>query len=197
MMRTVLIAGVSCVVKTAVGEALAKVLDVPFEDLDRAVERELGAPIVRLQQRYGTMARYRAATACVLAGILRAFEGRPAVVALPPRGLMGPFWKQLKGRSVVTVVMEDTAENILGRIRFYDDDSQPIEKILTARERAHYLHEIRLDLAYFERSYRKADVRVAVSGCSVAEAASRIREALLGVGDEPKKRESGIFSDKP
>lgn len=189
---TVVITGVSCVGKTAVGEALAKALGVAFEDLDQAVERQLGAPISRLQERYGTMDRYREAAAAVLANILLSFDSRQAVIALPPSGLMGPYWRQLRGRSVVTVVLEDTAENILRRIRFFDDDSRPIEKSLTPRERTHYLREIRRDMAYFRRSYRKADARVAMSGCSVTEAAKRTGAALLKAArtTEPEKSES-------
>ncbi len=185
---TVLITGVSCVGKTTVGQVLAEDLGIPFEDLDQAVERHLGAPISRLQQRYGTMDLYREAAAGVLASLLRSFGGRRAVIALPPSGLMGPFWRQIKGRRVVTIVLDDTAGNILGRIRFYDDDSRPIEKSLTARERTLYRRVIREDLTYFNRSYRKADARVAISGCSVVEAANRVRDALRRIeeGTEPK-----------
>ena len=175
---TVLITGVSCVGKTTVGEALAKVLCVPFEDLDHAVERQLGAPISHLQRRYGTMDRYREAAAGVLVSILRDLDGQEAVIALPPSGLMGPYWRRLKGRSVFTVVLEDSAENILERIRFYDDDSRPIQRNLSPHERTYYLREIREDMVYFGRSYRKANARIVMSGCSVAEAAERIREAL-------------------
>lgn len=175
---TVLITGVSCVGKTAVGESLATALGVPFVDLDKSVERELGAPIPRLQQRYRTMDLYREAAAEVLAGVLCAFDGRDAVIALPPSGLMGPYWRRLKGKSVFTVALEDTAENILERIRFYDDDSQSVERGLNSKERTHYLREIRKDMEYFGRSYRKANARVSISGCSVVDAADRIREAL-------------------
>lgn len=179
---TVLITGVTCVGKTAVGEALAKSLGVPFADLDQIVERQLGAPIARLQQRYGTMARYREAAAGVLADLLASFDGRRVVVALPPSGLRGPYWRRLKGRPVVTVALEDAPENILERIRFYDDDSRPIDKCLTPRERTHYLREIRGDMAYFGRSYRKADIRIMMSGCSVTEAASRIEKVMRELG---------------
>jgi shikimate kinase len=181
----VLITGVSCVGKTAVGGTLAKLLGVPFEDLDQAVEQQLGAPISRLQARYGTMNRYREAAAGVLASRLRTLEGQQAVIALPPSGLMGPYWRQLKGQPAVTVVMLDKAENILERITFYDDDSHPIQKTLTNRERTLHLREIRRDMAYFARSYRKADLRVDVNGCSVADAATRIRDALLDVMKRP------------
>lgn len=190
---TVLIAGVSCVGKTAVGEALARLLEAPFLDLDQVVERELGAPIARLQQRYGTMDRFREAAAGVLTDMLCAVDGGQAIIALPPSGLMGPYWRRLKGRSVVTVVLEDTAENILERTRFFDADSRPIQKTLTPRERLLYLREIRRDIAYFGRSYRKADVHVAISDCSVTDAAGRVRDALVRVAriSRPERSKSG------
>lgn len=188
----VLITGVSCVGKTAVGEALAKRLGVPFEDFDQAVERHLGAPISRLQQRYGTMERYREAAAGVLAAILHSLDGRPAVIALPPSGLTDPYWRHLQGRSTVTVALEEAAESILERIRFFDDDSQPLQKSLTPRERSLYLREIRRDMAYFGPSYRKAAIRVNMRGCTVTEAAAKTRDVLLKAATlpEPEKAES-------
>lgn len=193
---TFLMAGVSCVGKTAVGESLARLLGVPFLDLDQVVERQLGAPIARLQERCGTTDRFREKAAGVLADMLCSLDGRQAIIALPPSGLMGPYWRQLKGRSVVTVVLEDKAENILERVRFFDADSRPIQKTLTARERVLYLREIRRDIAYFGRSYRKADLHVAISGCSVTEAAGRVRDALVRVArsSEPDKSKSGLSS---
>jgi shikimate kinase len=86
---------------------------------------------------------------------------------------MGPCWKVVqKVRDAVIIILDDTPENILGRIVFYDIDSQKINKILTDDERHHYLQEIRSDLRYFKRSWQKAHLVVDIAGCFNAEDAA-------------------------
>jgi len=175
----VLLTGVSCVGKTSVGSALAELLGVPFVDLDDEVERRLGAPIERLQQRFGSLEVFRDHAAEVLTKILDAPSGRRGVIALPPSGLRGAYWRVVKRYPARTVVLKDTPENILDRIAFFDADSRPIEKTLTPRERLRYLGEIRKDIDYFARSYRRAELQVDISTCTMDEAAARVRDALL------------------
>ena len=56
---TIFLVGISCVGKTSVGRALSEMLDIPFADLDHEVEQHFGTPLERLQQRLGTMDRFR------------------------------------------------------------------------------------------------------------------------------------------
>jgi len=59
------------------------------------------------------------------------------VIALPPSGLLGGYWKVVnETRGAVIVVLRDAPENILERITFYDIDSRPVQKNLTDREKA-------------------------------------------------------------
>ena len=88
---TIFLCGVSCVGKTTVGHELAKLLQVSFVDLDHEVERHFGESIERLQQRFGTMDRYRDESAKVLDALLLSLGGRTCIIALPPSGLMGAF----------------------------------------------------------------------------------------------------------
>jgi shikimate kinase len=174
----ILLTGVSCVGKTSVGGALAELLGVPFVDLDNEVERQLGAPIERLQQRCGSMDVFRSQAAKVLMTILGSLNGQSCVIALPPSGMLGAYWRVVKQHPSVTVVLEDVPESILERINFFDADSHPIQKKFTPRERTLYLREIRKDIDYFARSYRKADLHVDISTCAIDEAAARVRDAL-------------------
>jgi shikimate kinase len=92
---------------------------------------------------------------------------------------MGALWKVVSGtRDATTVMLRDTPDNILRRISFYDVESRPIQKCLTGHERAFYLREIKRDIAYFSRSFGRADWSVDISGCSVEDAARRVWEAL-------------------
>lgn len=193
----IFLTGVSCVGKTAVGHALSKLLAVPFADLDDEVERQLGAPIEKLQQRFGTMDSFRAQAAKVLLTLLHSLEGQPCVIALPPSGLLGAYWRVVKQHAGVTVVLEDGPESILDRITFFDTDSRPIQKNLTPRERSLYLGEIRKDMTYFGRSYRKADVHVDISTCSIDEAAARVQEALPNSGRAGERKKGSPNASHP
>jgi shikimate kinase len=179
---TIFLVGISCVGKTSVGRALSEMLDIPFADLDHEVEQHFGTPIERLQQRLGTMDRFRREAAKVLAIVLNSFEGRTCIIALPPSGLMTPYWRTVKQHRGVTVVLEDEPENIINRVTFFDADSRPIATLITPSTRAMYLREIRKDAQYFGRSYRKADIYVDVSGCSIKEAAEAVQTELLKSG---------------
>jgi shikimate kinase len=98
---------------------------------------------------------------------------------LPPSGLLGGYWKVINDtRDAIIVVLRDTPENILNRITFYDIDSRPVQKNLTDREKSLYIREIKRDIAYFSRSFRRAHVSVDITGSSPDEASRKVRDAL-------------------
>jgi len=176
----ILLGGVSCVGKTTIGARLVGLLDYRFLDLDIEIERFFGTSIERLQSRYLSLYDFRRAASQVLKHVLSQEQGHNCVIALPPSGLLGGYWKVVKEtRDSTIVVLRDTPENILERITFYDIDSCPVQKSLTACEKGLYLREIRRDIAYFSRSFRRAHVSVDIAGCSPAEASSRVRDALI------------------
>ena len=93
---------------------------------------------------------------------------------------MGGYWKVVnETRDATIVVLRDTAENILGRITFYDMNFRPVPMNLTGREKGLYLREIKRDIAYFSRSFCRAHMSVDITGCSPDEASRKVREALI------------------
>ena len=174
-MRVYLV-GVSCVGKTTIGRLLAARLGVPFFDLDAEIERHFATSIERLRARWWTGYTYRVETAPLLLSIL---EANPdCVVAVAPSGLRDAYLRVLKKVKCVVVAIEDTAENILERIRFFDVDSRPIEVQLSERERLLHLREIRKDITYFRRTYRRAHLHANIEGLD-ADASAALIERLL------------------
>jgi shikimate kinase len=185
----IFLTGVSCIGKTAVGEALAALLRVDFFDLDGEVETFFGTSIERLQNRFLTIHSYREKAAEALVHLLARPQSRASVIALPPSGLMGGYLRAVRKSTGITVALSDTPENILARIRFYDIDSNPSEKVLTAEERQQYLKEIRKDITYFRTSYQRADLTIDIAGLDVVDAARRVRrevEAFARSSRKPK-----------
>jgi len=100
------------------------------------------------------------------------------VIALPPSGLMDSVYAVVKDAGGVVVVLQDSAANILSRITFFDDESHPIAKTLTEAERAYHLREIKEDMKFFGRSFRKADMTVDIEGLDVEGSAAKVERLL-------------------
>jgi shikimate kinase len=175
----IFLAGVSCVGKTTIGARLAGLLEHRFFDLDVETERFFETSIERLRSRHLTSHDFRRAASQALRHVLAREDSYNCIIALPPSGLLGDYWKVVsETRSATIVVLRDTPENILKRITFYDVDSRPVRKSLTDREKRLYLREIKRDITYFSNSFRRAHVSVDVTGCSPDEASRKVKDAL-------------------
>ena len=124
------------------------------------------------------MHAYRTKACRVFKALLSRTDAQDCVIALPPSGLMVPYWNVVKGSRATLVVVQDDPINILNRIVFFDNDARPIHKELTPAEHQHYLDEIKQDMTYFGRSYAKADATVYIEGLGPGEAAKKIKLAL-------------------
>ncbi len=139
----IFLTGVGCVGKTTIGERLAALLGYQFFDLDLEIENFFGTSIERVQNRWLTTYSYRKEASKALRDVLSREGSRNCVIALPPSGLMDNYWRVVKTAKATVVVLQDEPENILKRITFYDIDSRPMHKRLTAQENCLYLREIK------------------------------------------------------
>jgi shikimate kinase len=186
----VFLAGVACVGKTTVGARLADLLGCLFFDLDLEVERFYETSIERLQSRYLTSHSFRLAASRALTHVLSKVENSNWVIALPPSGLMGSYWRVVKKTQDATiVVLKDVPENILKRITFYDIDSCREQRTLTECEKALYLREIKEDISYFSRSFRKAHMSVDITGCNPEEASRKVGSVLAMALSKKQRQE--------
>ncbi len=172
----IFLAGVSCAGKTTIGEKLADLLNCPFFDLDLEIEKFFGTSIERLRSKFSTAGSFQAEASKALKKIVSKHEN--FAMALPPSGLTGSYWKIVEKSSGTIVVLRDRPENILKRIAFFDIDSKPIEKKLSAKERKLYLREIEKDIACFNPSFERAHVSVDLDGAGVDESARTIMNSI-------------------
>lgn len=143
------------------------------------IERFFGTSIGRLQDHHLASHDFRRMAAQALKHVLSRDDGRNCVTALPPSGLLGSCGKAIKDtRDAIVIVLRDAPENILDRITFYDIDSHPVQRNLTAREKRLHLRETERDIAYFSRSFTKARVSVDITGCNPDEALHKVRDVL-------------------
>jgi shikimate kinase len=174
----IFLTGVGCVGKTTVGKKLAALLGVPFFDLDAEIEIYFETSIARLQNRFLTPYSYRKEASNALKHVLSRDDSRNCVVALPPSGLMDSYWRLLKNSGATIVVLVDSPVNILNRIVFYDLDSKLIDRRLSEKDKRLYLNEIKGDIAYFRRTYRRANMSVDIAGLGPEDAARKVCHVL-------------------
>ena len=176
----IFLTGVSCVGKTTVGKKLAALLGCPFFDLDNEIESFFSTPIECLQDKFLTMYSFRQEASKALKHLLNRKETQDSVIALPPSGLMDNYWRVVQKPKGTIIVLTNDAANILKRITFYDKDSKPIEKNLTEEEKPLYLKDIKKDITYFNRTYKKADIWVHISGLNPEQAATKVKINIKG-----------------
>ena len=174
----IFLTGIGCVGKSTIGAIIADLLGIKFFDLDVEVEAFFQTSIERLQGRFFNMHGYRIEAAKALTHLLNRPESRESVIALPPSGLMGGYLKALKKSSGIKVAITDEPVNIVERLKFYDIDSIPIEKELSPKEKKLYLSEIKRDMSYFGKTYKRADLQVDISGLDPVQAARKIIEMI-------------------
>ena len=69
--------------------------------------------------------------------------------------------------------------------------TRPIQKDLTDHEKRLYLREIKRHIAYFNRSFRRADLSVDISGCSLDDASHRVWDVLNPAPSKDRSDASG------
>lgn len=174
----IFLTGVSCVGKTTIGAKLAALLDYAFVDLDAEIESYFGTSIERLRRQYLTVYSFRKEASKALKHVLTRKDSRDCVIVLPPSGLMDSYWRVVKKAEGTTVVIRDEPENIVARAIFYDIDSRPMHKDITEKERRLYVREIKTDVTYFGRTYRRANVTVDIAGLTPDDAARKLKEVI-------------------
>jgi shikimate kinase len=170
----VFLTGVGCVGKTTIGAKLAALLEYGFVDLDAEIESFFGTSIERLRRQCWTPYSFRKEASKALEQVLGREACQDAIIVLPPSGLMDSYWRVVKRARGTIVVVRDEPENIVDRIVFYDIDSRPLDRQLTEEERRLYLREIRKDISYFGRTYRRAHVTVDVAGLGPNDVARKL-----------------------
>ena len=157
--------GMSCVGKTTIGKMLAEKLGYPFFDLDDEIEDYFKKPIERIQNEHLTLNGYYEKASIVLDKLFA--KNIDSVIAGTPAGLKFSFlhvYKRHKDKELCSICLNDSFENVLDRITFYDKDSNPINKRLDEDEKKLYLKDIRVDYNYFKSSYKRADYQINIDG---------------------------------
>lgn len=177
----VFLVGVSCVGKSTIGRELAKDMSYNFFDLDKEIEAYFSKSISQIKSEFIADYSFRKYVLVVLKKIIEENQNSDYIMAMPPSGLQDCYLKEIKKINCVIIALQDRPENILKRITFYDYNSNKIEKELTEREKKYYLREIKKDITYYNRTYKRTNYHVNIDGLSVKESGYKIKELLNNV----------------
>lgn len=77
------------------------------------------------------------------------------------------YKKHKANKDLYSIYINDSFENVLDRLTFYDKDSNPITETLDEPKKRRYLKEIKADFNYFKDSYKRADFAIDINNISL------------------------------
>ncbi len=166
--KTVAMVGMMGAGKTAVGTAVARILDVPFLDSDEEIVRAANRSIPEIFERDGEPF-FRARESEVLARLVR---GDPCILSTGGGAFLAEANRRMIKQAGVAVWLRADLDLLWNRVRH--KTTRPLLRTANPRESLRTLYEERVPL------YGLADVVVdAAAQLSVDEMAGRVIEALL------------------
>lgn len=165
------IVGISCVGKTTIGKMLAEKIGFSFFDLDIEIQDYYKKPIERIQDECISMIGYREKASVVLDSLFS--KNIDSVISGTPSGLKYSYFQVYKkhkaDKDLYSIQINDSHENVLERLTFYDKDSNIVTENLNDSKKKRYLKEIKADYNYFKDSYNRADFKIEINNISLID----------------------------
>ncbi len=163
--------GISCVGKTTIGKMLAEKIDFSFFNLDIEIQSYYKKPIARIQDECLSMNGYREKASKVLDYLFA--KNIDSVISGTPSGLkysyLQVYQKHKADKDLYSILINDSYENVLDRLTFYDKDSKPMTEKLDDSKKKRYLKEIKADYNFFRDSYKRADFKIDINNFSLID----------------------------
>ena len=171
----IFIVGVPCIGKSTISKLVAEKLGYRFFDFDLEVEKRMGEHISSIKNRFFTEHGYREEVKHILLDILTVYKDN-IVIAMPASGLFRSYYAIIKKHpDVLTIALKEKSKNVLERLTFYDDETKPIYNVVNESNKHLYYEEIKKDVEYFGRTYKKAKLHFNLNGMNAEDSA----EALI------------------
>ena len=170
--KTAVMVGMMGAGKTAVGTAVARLLDVPFLDSDEEIVKAADRSIAEIFERDGE-SFFRSRETEVIARLLK---DRPGVLSTGGGAFLSSYNRALITEMGVSVWLKADLELLWQRVRY--KTTRPLLRTANPRETLRGLYEARLPF------YQQADIAVeSLPELSVEDMAQRVIDALAARPD--------------
>jgi shikimate kinase len=167
--------GVTCVGKTTIGHYVAEELGYSFFDLDEEMKLYYNDTITNIQKGcIGDALDTKKGT--VLKSILDRC-GDNVVIAMSPIYYTTKYRKALRDKNVLSIVLQDSPENIADRLIDTDENDRVIES--PNRNRKEDIRDIKFYISRYKKAFERIESHYDVNGKNPVVAAHEIIKTII------------------
>jgi len=168
--------GVICVGKTTIGRIISERLGFKFFDLDAEIKSFYDDTLTNIYSDCICRNAIDKKKAVVLKNVLNRC-GEKAIIAISPIYYTMEYKHMFIHRGVLSIVLQDTPENIADRMVDTDDNDIIIEN--RESDRKEDIKDIKYFISRYKSAYRKIPCHYHINGKSASEAADDIINKIL------------------
>ena len=173
----ILLFGITNVGKSTIGKILSKKLNYDFDDIDDEIKKR-HKTIDIFQEKYPNDYERHMQRGNILKDVVNKYKDN-VVIAVSPIFYEEFFDDVISQYNVLAIELRDSPENILERLVYADenDEIHPLV-IKTKAERNYYLKDIKEDIKYYQRVYKKIENKFDMQGEKPEEVTKRLLEYI-------------------
>ena len=173
----ILLFGITNVGKSTIGIELSKELKYNYDDLDEEIKRRY-KKIDKFREEFPNEYNRHKKRGEILLDIINRYEDN-VVIAVSPIFYEEFFISALNQPNVVTIELKDEPENILKRLVYADEEDNIYPLIIeTKAEMNYYLNDIKADIRYYKKVYKKIENKFDMQGDTIKEVTKRLIEYI-------------------
>lgn len=173
----ILLFGITNVGKSTIGKMLSKELNYNFDDIDDEIKKKYKT-IDIFKEKYPSDYERHMQRGNILKNVVNKYKDN--VVIAVSSIFYEEFFNDVIGQAnVLAIELQDSPENILERLVYADENDEVHPLVIkTKSEKDYYLKEIKEDIKYYKRVYKKIENKFDMQGEKPEEVTKRLLEYI-------------------
>ena len=173
----ILLFGITNVGKSTIGKVLSKELNYDYDDIDDEIKRKY-KKIDAFQEKFPNDYDRHKKRGEILLDIINKYQDN-VVIAVSSIFYEEFLTSALNQPKVIAIELQDEPENILERLVYADEDDNIYPLLIKNKaERSYYLKDIKADIRYFKKAYKKIENKFDMQGETIKEVTKRLIEYI-------------------
>lgn len=174
----ILLAGISNVGKTSIGQELAKNLNYQFYDLDNEIKNTFQITLEQFMENNPEHLKRDKIKSDVLTHIVK--RSKNSVIALSPFNYSKFLQPLFKNKNILPIELRDTPENIFRRLIFSDEnDNIYKDDEYKNKHKTYYISEITADIYYYSKVYSSITAKYFINNKSIDQCAKELSDLII------------------